>query len=400
MNKRILALAVGLMCANVFATTYTINLSQMVKQAALENDYEWKDGKQTTNLMGYKCLVSLTSKLNGTLPKKGDSITITWDGYADGNVADLTVLIADNSAAANWWRELTDWDNYFKVGNLNKNQSFSINHTFVLSNDAADINGVCLFIKASVNASGLATLVSSNATAAQTNAPTAQTNVSSSAQTNSTQSKPASAKSSNNKTCGIDIIALAQFWGATTFDNSGESATTMAGAPEWIRIQTYDCFLKNNTFGVFGEMGIGSLSIPSYMKTFIFEMSVGPSYGINLGNSSNRFQVAAGLHFVKYNMSYSNKSSAISYNLQPSMSYTTTTNSLTQSAETSWIGFFVNPQFRFTTNKVCSFIVGLEVSADFGVSGSMTVTSNNDTQTWTPKTYIAGAPYIGLGINF
>ncbi len=117
------------------------------------------------------------------------------------------------------------------------------------------------------------------------------------------------------------------------------------------------------------------------------EFIVGPAFGFNLG--STRFNLGAGFHFLYGNL-WSMKDKEIyvadgTYKME------------TQKMEYSAGGIALAPQFRFTADRRCSFILGCDFAFDFKVDISVDGEKISDTD----STFrFAATPYLGLGINF
>lgn len=199
---------------------------------------------------------------------------------------------------------------------------------------------------------------------------------------------------------GIDIQLLGIPIASTTmkiegFDEKGFEAGYQ------LKIATYDCFLLNDMLGIYASIGANAGVIligddHGWDDIFIGisgEFMIGPAFGINLGRT--RFQtglafhavVARGIGFEDYDIKYHS------------------------------FGFALTPQFRFTADKRCSFILGCDITFDF--PKKITYVSNdyhhdyyydyrydhydndhNASIKFDDGFRFGVTPYIGLGINF
>src|SRR5574344_1580869 len=124
-----------------------------------------------------------------------------------------------------------------------------------------------------------------------------------------------------------------------------------------LKISTYDCFLSNDTVGVYAELGIpfgghrwykwedGSSTTDSDKGIFQggIEFMAGPAFGINLGSSDIRLQGAVGFH-----MKYLAETKNDLYVKGDSMDYTDW-----------WMGIGCDIQARFMADRRFSPIVGV-----------------------------------------
>lgn len=162
-----------------------------------------------------------------------------------------------------------------------------------------------------------------------------------------------------------------------------------------LKLATYDCFLLNDMLGIYASVGANTGIIltgseHSWDDVFIGisgEFMIGPAFGVNLGKT--RFQtglafhavVARGIGLDDYDIKYHS------------------------------LGFALTPQFRFTANRRCSFILGCDFTFDFPnkityiVDDIYHYDDDDDYHYDTEMKFDSGfrfgvTPYIGLGINF
>ncbi|MBQ7619220.1 MAG: hypothetical protein IJS51_03710 [Treponema sp.] len=183
-----------------------------------------------------------------------------------------------------------------------------------------------------------------------------------------------------NHTCGIDIVA-----GIVGFDTLKGKVNGQT-SKEWgieifpIKIDTYDCFLLNNHLGLYASVGIGpGFCINDTNKSAFqlrFDFMAGPAFGVDLGESSVRFQIGVPFHAAIINATTGNDET----------SYTVTA-----------LGFALTPQFRFTANKRCSFVLGADLMFDLSADIKP---KSGDKYSLDNAFMFSFLPYLGLGINF
>ncbi len=173
-----------------------------------------------------------------------------------------------------------------------------------------------------------------------------------------------------------------------------------------LKINTYICPWLDNHLGIYGSIGFlpgvdcnykiknkatgGEVTDDSIGFDFGVEFMVGPAFGIDLGESSVRFQVGAPLHAL-----FGCGVLAVDQGAGR-----TTDVDVVFGA----FGLGLTPQFRFGANKRCSFVVGMDFTFDF-VYGQTFEYKN----TGVKRSLTSGAdstfrfgwiPYLGVGINF
>lgn len=175
-----------------------------------------------------------------------------------------------------------------------------------------------------------------------------------------------------------------------------------------IKVNTYCCPWVDHHIGIYGSIGLlPGVDFNYKQKTngftakregvgfnFAVEFMVGPCFGLDLGESSVRFQVGAPLHVLFgvgaliFDPVFDSKGNWVSR---------------TEATSTfSAVGLGLTPQFRFAANKRCSFVVGADFVFDFvynqtlEINGVKTSLTNNADSTFR----FGFVPYLGLGINF
>ena len=162
-----------------------------------------------------------------------------------------------------------------------------------------------------------------------------------------------------------------------------------------LKINTYLCPWLNHHLGLYGSVGLlPGIHIPDNNAnnnvSFVIagEFMFGPAFGVDLGESSVRFQVGAPFHAV---VGGGKTYLGVNWN---------NNNNVTTIAEQDYfyygLGIGLTPQFRFGANKRCSFVVGMDFVFDF--AGNVKVAN-----TWAnPDRFFrfSWTPYLGLGINF
>lgn len=196
-----------------------------------------------------------------------------------------------------------------------------------------------------------------------------------------------------NYTKGIDIQLFGIPIGSTTMSVEGFTAKSFEAGYQ-LKIATYDCFALNDMLGIYASVGANTGIIltgseHSWDDVFIGisgEFMIGPAFGVNLGKT--RFQtgfafhavVARGIGLDDYDIKYHS------------------------------LGFALTPQFRFTANRRCSFILGCDFTFDFPNKITYVVDDfyhhdDDDYYYDAEMKFDSGfrfgvTPYIGLGINF
>lgn len=134
-----------------------IHIENIAEKFVLEANHPWVDGAQDMSVISnYQGIVDLTSIFGTKLPKKGDTIHLIWNGKSDIDVANIYIQAIDNTAAAGWWKELSDRKVLAK--NIKANTPFKTEIKLNVTNDC--VAGFVLCIQADkTDVTGVATIV-------------------------------------------------------------------------------------------------------------------------------------------------------------------------------------------------------------------------------------------------
>ena len=103
-----------------------------------------------TMVDNYQTVVDVTPAFNGYLPRKGDTINVTWNAVSNVRLRNLYARPVDCSAAAGGWRELLnvnwdDFDDYLLVRSAKANEPFIGSVTFKLTKDTVEQFCLCIW---------------------------------------------------------------------------------------------------------------------------------------------------------------------------------------------------------------------------------------------------------------
>lgn len=216
-----------------------------------------------------------------------------------------------------------------------------------------------------------------------------------------------------NHPYGMDIAAgvIGIEFCEAKFKESGVDSTYMHNVLDIVpvKVDTYVFPWLNNHLGIYASIGFlpgvdlnyktkkksGTVERAGVGFSFGVEFMAGPAFGVDLGESSVRFQVGAPIHIM-----FGGGKMAFGSNEWD------TFKQWNDAADTkvsfSAFGFGLTPQFRFMANRRCSLVVGTDFTFDFsynqtleknGVKSSPTAGADS-------KFRFGFVPYIGLGINF
>ena len=188
-----------------------------------------------------------------------------------------------------------------------------------------------------------------------------------------------------------------------------------------IKVNAYICPWLNNHLGIYGEVGVLPGVNCNYKEKVMgfeaksnaagfnigLETMIGPAFGIDLGESSVRFQVGAPFHYM---VGWGALATDPNFNAAKNAWDWGRDIDLTYSA----FGLALTPQFRFAANKRCSFVVGMDFVFDFVYNETweynaiVRVNGRDFTykQRYSPTSdadstfRFAWLPYLGVGINF
>lgn len=133
------------------AHTYNIHLEQWMPFIEIATHYPVVNGVEDMTMVdNYQAVVDLTPAFNGKLPRKGDTVNITWAAYSDVRLRNLYVRPVDCSAEAGGWRELLnvnwdDFDDYIVTRSIKSNEPFTGNVSFVMSKDTVAQFCLCIW---------------------------------------------------------------------------------------------------------------------------------------------------------------------------------------------------------------------------------------------------------------
>ncbi len=218
-----------------------------------------------------------------------------------------------------------------------------------------------------------------------------------------------------NHALGMDIAVGVLGFDTTKFKVGGveNSYNVIDILP--IKINTYDCFLLNDHLGVYASLGL----LPGVQfnnKTTVngvteksddiwanvgMEFMIGPAFGIDLGESSVRFQIGAPFHFMG-GVAMLDRTRVVS-NTRGGRIYMVET-TYKESIEYFTFGLGLTPQFRFMADRRFSLVVGMDFVFDFLYSCTyktevLGVTSSRKYEPDSAFRFY-WTPYAGLGINF
>ena len=98
----------------------------------------------------YQTVVDITYDFDGYLPRKGDTINITWSAVSDVRIRRIYARPVDCSSSAGGWRELTnvdwdDFDDYTIIRSVKPNEPFLGSVSFVLTRDVVSQLSLCIW---------------------------------------------------------------------------------------------------------------------------------------------------------------------------------------------------------------------------------------------------------------
>lgn len=212
-----------------------------------------------------------------------------------------------------------------------------------------------------------------------------------------------------------DSPGAVNLWGTTLPAKIHNSWKAIEIVP--LKINTYICPWLNNHLGIYGSIGFlpavefgfksEALGIAETSDGVGFNVGVefmaGPAFGVDLGESSVRFQVGVPFHFMfgvgkrAVDLKWEN-GRIVDYGFDTDVTYTA-------------YGIGLTPQFRFAANKRCSFVLGMDFVFDFvltreeeytlGTIGNYPIRVKGNLTAGADNTFrFAWTPYLGLGINF
>lgn len=131
--------------------TYNIQLDKWMPFIEVATRYPIVNGVEDMTMVdNYQTVIDLTPAFNGYLPRKGDTVNITWSAFSDVRLRNLYIRPVDCSAAAGGWRELLnvnwdDFDDYIVTRSVKANEPFTGNVSFILTKDAVAQFNLCIW---------------------------------------------------------------------------------------------------------------------------------------------------------------------------------------------------------------------------------------------------------------
>ena len=128
-----------------------IQLDKCMPFIEIATKYPVVNGVEDMTLVdNYQTVVDITHALNGYIPRKGDTINVTWSAVTDTRIRRIYARPVDCSVTAGGWRELlnVDWDDfddYVIISSVKPDTPFFGNVTFVLDKDAVSQLCLCLW---------------------------------------------------------------------------------------------------------------------------------------------------------------------------------------------------------------------------------------------------------------
>lgn len=100
------------------------------------------------NVVNFKTITTITDApvFKYYLPKKGDTVTVSYNGTSDVDInTPITLTVVDNSEAAGWWKEICAGADEWKTWSdepIVAGQEFTVKQSFTVTSDA--IGGVAI----------------------------------------------------------------------------------------------------------------------------------------------------------------------------------------------------------------------------------------------------------------
>ena len=214
----------------------------------------------------------------------------------------------------------------------------------------------------------------------------------------------AGAFASDNHTLGIDICGGIVGYGSVKFDGTFSGVKQEFTYKEVpfvpLKVSTYDCFLFDGHFGIYGSIGLLPIAMVDFKGASSgkdedpwvgvgLEFMVGPAFGVDLGDSGIRFQ--CGVPFHAEFGAYFYESTLLNVKTKSVRAYNA-------------FGLGLTPQFRFMANRRCSFVLGVDFIFDFAMGFEQEIKSDSSKVKFDLNPgnafHFRTVPYLGLGINF
>ena len=216
-----------------------------------------------------------------------------------------------------------------------------------------------------------------------------------------------------NHAYGMDISAgvIGFEYCEAKFKTAGVESTYMHNVLDIvpIKVDAYICPWLNNHLGIYASVGfLPGVDFNYKTKTnsktsdqdgvgfsFGIEFMAGPAFGVDLGQSSVRFQVGAPIHVML-------GAGRMAFGSNEWDTYRQWKDAADTNVAFSAFGFGLTPQFRFMADRRCSLVVGMDFTFDFSYNQTMEKkgVKTSPTAGADSKFRFGFVPYIGLGINF
>lgn len=118
----------------------------------IATNHPWVNGAQDmSKISNYEAGPEVTKAFGKDLPRAGDTLTVTWKGVSDRDIAQIYVRPVDRSAAANWWKELLapnwqdDVESLIIAKDVKAGEPFEGTVTFNIAADAVGAVNLCIW---------------------------------------------------------------------------------------------------------------------------------------------------------------------------------------------------------------------------------------------------------------
>lgn len=128
--------------------TYNIAIEKVAAFFQLETNHPWVDGVQDmSQISNYQGVAHFATEFGEDLPKAGDTIHATWHATSDVDIKKLHIRVIENSAAVNWWGELSEGGGtgYVLIEDVKANEPFNASVDIPLIQDAQEEISFCIW---------------------------------------------------------------------------------------------------------------------------------------------------------------------------------------------------------------------------------------------------------------
>ncbi|MCR4741894.1 MAG: hypothetical protein K5866_03365 [Treponema sp.] len=128
--------------------TYNIAIEKVAAFFQLETNHPWVDGVQDmSQISNYQGIAHFTTEFGEDLPKAGDTIHATWHATSDVDIKNLHIRVIENSAAVNWWAEISEagGTGYVLIEDVKANEAFDVSIDIPLVQDAQEDISFCIW---------------------------------------------------------------------------------------------------------------------------------------------------------------------------------------------------------------------------------------------------------------